>query len=95
MVRKAYKYRIGLTNGQQRIVHAMLEEARWVYNQTLAMRKDVWEQRQDRSSATTASSILMKRRLLPRSSKAGGWPRSRHVSQLLGSQALQIRSTKV
>ena len=49
MVRKAYKYRIGLTNGQQRIVHAMLEEARWVYNQTLAMREDAWEQRQERS----------------------------------------------
>jgi len=40
MVRKAYKYRIGPTKGQQRILHEMLEEARWVYNQTLALRKD-------------------------------------------------------
>jgi len=47
MVRKAYKYRIGPTKGQQRVLNEMLEEARWVYNQTLATRKDGWEQRQE------------------------------------------------
>jgi len=46
MARKAYKYRIGPTKGQQRILNEMLEEARWTYNQTIAIRKDAWEQRQ-------------------------------------------------
>jgi putative transposase len=36
-----------LTKGQQRILNAMLEECRHVYNQTLAARRDAWEQRQE------------------------------------------------
>jgi putative transposase len=39
-MRKAYKYRIYLTNGQRRILNTMLEECRWTYNQTLAARRD-------------------------------------------------------
>ncbi|HEY3227970.1 MAG TPA: transposase, partial [Roseiflexaceae bacterium] len=39
-MRKAYKYRIYLTNGQRRILNTMLSECRWVYNQTLAARRD-------------------------------------------------------
>ena len=39
-MRKAYKYRIYLTNGQRRLLEAQLEECRWVYNQTLAARRD-------------------------------------------------------
>src|SRR5436853_5240707 len=34
-MRKTYKYRIYLQNGQRRILNTMLEECRWVYNQTL------------------------------------------------------------
>ena len=43
---KAYKYRIYPTNGQQRVLSQLLEECRWLYNQTLAYRKDAWEQEQ-------------------------------------------------
>ena len=32
-MRKTYKYRIYLTNGQRRILTNQLEECRWVYNQ--------------------------------------------------------------
>ncbi|MDZ4719374.1 MAG: RNA-guided endonuclease TnpB family protein [Roseiflexaceae bacterium] len=39
-MRKAFKYRIYLTNGQRRILEQQLEECRFVYNQTLALRRD-------------------------------------------------------
>jgi putative transposase len=45
-MRKAFKYRIYLTNGQRRILERQLEECRWLYNQTLAARKIAWEQQQ-------------------------------------------------
>jgi len=45
-MRKAFKYRIYLTNGQRRILEQHLEECRWVYNETLATRKNAWEQEQ-------------------------------------------------
>jgi putative transposase len=47
-MRKAFKYRIYLTNGQRRILEQQLEECRWVYNATLALRKNAWEQEQRR-----------------------------------------------
>ena len=42
-MRKAYKYRIYLTKGQRRILEQQLEECRYVYNQTLAARRDAHE----------------------------------------------------
>ncbi len=39
-MRKAFKYRVYLTNGQRRILEQQLEECRWVYNKTLAARRD-------------------------------------------------------
>lgn len=39
-MRKAFKYRIYLTNGQRRILEQQLEECRWAYNETLAARRD-------------------------------------------------------
>src|SRR5215217_7304651 len=39
-MRKAFKYRIYLANGQRRILEQQLEECRWVYNQVLAIRRD-------------------------------------------------------
>lgn len=44
-MRKAFKYRIYLTNGQRRILERQLEECRWVYNETLAARKRAYEER--------------------------------------------------
>jgi putative transposase len=43
-MRKAFKYRIYLTNGQRRILEHQLEECRWVYNQTRAARQEAYEQ---------------------------------------------------
>ena len=44
-MRKAFKYRIFLTNGQRRILERQLEECRWVYNETLAERKRAYDER--------------------------------------------------
>ena len=44
-MRKAFKYRIYLTNGQRRILEQQLETCRWVYNQTLAERKRAYLER--------------------------------------------------
>jgi putative transposase len=44
-MRKAFKYRIYLTNGQKRILNAQLEECRWLYNEILAIRKRAYEKR--------------------------------------------------
>src|SRR5215204_864619 len=41
-MRKTFKYRVYLTNGQRRILEHQLEECRWVYNQTLAVRRDAY-----------------------------------------------------
>src|SRR4249919_3213169 len=43
-MRKAFKYRVYLTNGQRRILESQLEECRWVYNQTLEVRRDAYEE---------------------------------------------------
>jgi putative transposase len=43
-MRKAFKYRIFPTKRQTSLLEKQLEECRWLYNQTLAMRKDAWEQ---------------------------------------------------
>ncbi|WP_165360632.1 helix-turn-helix domain-containing protein, partial [Candidatus Chloroploca sp. Khr17] len=44
-MRKSFKYRIYLTNGQRRILEQQLEKCRWVYNETLAERKRAYEER--------------------------------------------------
>lgn len=47
MHKKTFQYRIYPTKRQQRLLEQTLEECRWLYNQTLAYRKDAWEQRQE------------------------------------------------
>jgi len=42
-MRKTYKYRIYLQNGQRRILNTMLEECRWVYNQTVEAREFAYQ----------------------------------------------------
>jgi putative transposase len=44
-MRKSFKYRIYLSNGQRRILEQQLELSRWVYNETLAERKRAYEER--------------------------------------------------
>ena len=44
-MRRSFRYRIYLTNGQRRILEQQLEEGRWTYNETLAERKRAYEER--------------------------------------------------
>ncbi len=47
-MRKAFKYRVYLTNGQRRILEQQLEACRWAYNETLAERKRAFAERGER-----------------------------------------------
>ncbi len=42
-MRKTFKYRIAPTKGQQRLLEQQLEECRWVYNKTIEVRRDAYE----------------------------------------------------
>jgi putative transposase len=81
-MRKAYKYRIYLTNGQRRILNMMLEECRWVYNHTLASRRDAYEQGVSRSWYETKA-------MLPH------WKETRPSLKLVHSQVLQNVTQRV
>ena len=45
LLKSAYQYRLWPTKGQERLLEQQLELCRWVYNQTLAVRRDAWEER--------------------------------------------------
>src|SRR5262249_16310094 len=45
-MRKAMKYRLCPTKAQTTILEQTLEACRWVYNKTLEVRKNAWEQAQ-------------------------------------------------
>jgi hypothetical protein len=44
---KSFKYRLCPNKQQQRLLHAQLEECRWLYNHLLAARKSAWKERQE------------------------------------------------
>ncbi|MGB4252359.1 MAG: helix-turn-helix domain-containing protein, partial [Candidatus Methanoculleus thermohydrogenotrophicum] len=46
MLVKAYRYRLYPTKSQISQMEQTLEICRWVYNETLAMRKNAWEREQ-------------------------------------------------
>ncbi len=46
-MRKMYQYRMYPTKKQLNVLETTLEECRWLYNNTLAYRKEAWEQRQE------------------------------------------------
>jgi putative transposase len=81
-MRKAFKYRIYLTNGQRRILEQQLEECRWVYNQTLATRRDAYEQGVSLSWYETKA-------MLP------SWKEMRPSLKLVHSQVLQNITQRV
>jgi putative transposase len=81
-MRKAFKYRIYLTNGQRRILNTTLEECRWVYNQTLAARRDAYEQGVSLSWYETKA-------MLP------SWKETRPSLKLAHSQVLQNVTQRV
>lgn len=83
-VRKsAYQYRLHLTKGQQRLLEQQLEECRWVYNQTLAARRDAWEQRQETLGLYDTQAMLPE------------WKADRKTLKLVHSQVLQNVQVRV
>jgi putative transposase len=82
-MRKAYTYRISPTKGQQRLLNTMLEECRFVYNQTLAARREAWEQRQESRGLYDTQSFLP------------AWKVDRPSLKLVHSQVLQNVQVRV
>jgi putative transposase len=82
-MRKAYKYRISPTKGQQHILNTILEECRFVYNQTLAARREAWEQRQESPGLYDTQSLLP------------AWKVDRPSLKLVHSQVLQNVQVRV
>ncbi len=58
LMRKTMKYRLYPTRHQQRLLDDTLDTCRQVYNQTLAHRKEAWEQRQDTLSLYQTNAML-------------------------------------
>jgi putative transposase len=82
-MRKAYKYRIYLTNGQQRLLERQLEECRWVYNETLAERKRAYEERGESHRLYDTQAMLP------------GWKLTRPALRQVHSQVLQNVQVRV
>ena len=82
IMRKAFKYRIYLTNGQRRVLEQQLEECRWVYNQML-------EARRDAHAASSPLDLYDTTNLLP------PWKAERPTLKLVHSQILQNISQRV
>lgn len=55
---KRFLYRIYPTKKQRHTLDAMLEECRWVYNETLAYRKQAWEERKEQVSLYDTIKLL-------------------------------------
>lgn len=74
---KTFKYRIYPTKAQESILERMLEECRWVYNKTLEVRKNSYEQN------GVSLSYYDTKKLLP------DWKEQRSTLKLVHSQVLQ------
>src|SRR5215211_8561774 len=81
-MRKSYRYRIYLQNGQRRILNAMQEECRWVYNQTLEAREFAYEQ-------SIKCGLYDTQAMLP------GWKQTHPSLKLVHSQVLQNVQVRV
>jgi len=80
---KAYRYRIYPTKSQVTLLEQTLEICRWVYNDTLALRKDAWEQEQRSISLFETNKILT------------GWKREHPELKRVHSQVLQNVQVRV
>jgi len=81
-MRTTYKYRIYLTNGQRRILNTMLEECRFVYNQTLEAREFAYQH-------GIKCSLYDTQAMLPQ------WKQTRPSLKLVHSQVLQNVQVRV
>ena len=82
-MRKSFKYRIYLTNGQRHILEQQLEQCRWAYNETLAERRRAYEERGE------SLRLYDTQALLPL------WKLTRPALKLVHSQVLQNISVRV
>jgi putative transposase len=82
-MRKSFKYRIYLSNGQRRILEQQLEECRWAYNETLAERKRAYEERGESLHLYDTQAMLPV------------WKLTRPALKLVHSQVLQNISVRV
>ncbi|NCC36929.1 MAG: transposase [Chloroflexia bacterium] len=82
-MRKAFQYRIYPSHGQERLLMQMLEECRWLYNETLATRKRVWEEQQHPLGLYDTQALLP------------GWKETRPALKRVHSQVLQNVQVRV
>lgn len=83
LLKFAYQYRLWPTKGQERLLEQQLEICRWVYNQTLAARRDAWDKRQE------SLGLYDTNKLLP------GWKLERPSLKQVHSQVLQNVQVRV
>ena len=74
---KTYRYRLYPTKSQVTLFERTLEICRWVYNDTLALRKNAWEREQRSVSLYETNKILT------------GWKREQPELKQVHSQVLQ------
>src|SRR3990170_4098277 len=55
---KAFRFRLYPTKAQQTRLNAALESLRWVYNETLAVRRNSWEQEHESVSLFKTNKLL-------------------------------------
>src|ERR1044071_1910975 len=82
-MRKTMKYRLYPTKHQQRLLDETLDICCQVYNQTLAHRKEAWEQRQEALSLYETNTMLTQ------------WKRERPALSQVHSQVLQNAQERV
>jgi putative transposase len=82
-MRKTFKYRIYLANGQRRILEQQLEECRWLYNEILATRRRAYEE------------SAMSLRLYDMQNAIPAWKKERPSLRLVHSLVLQNVNVRV
>ena len=82
-MRKAYRYRLYPSKSQVTLLEQTLEVCRWVYNDTLALRKTAWEQEQHSISLYETNKILTQ------------WKKERPDLNRVHSQVLQNVQVRV
>lgn len=82
-MRKAFQYRIYPSHAQERLLMQMLEECRWLFNETLATRKRAWEERQQTLGLYDTQALLP------------GWKEQRPALKRVHSQVLQNVQVRV
>jgi putative transposase len=80
---KAFQYRLYPTKAQKTTLNKTLESLRWVYNETLAVRKNSWEQEKKNINLTQSNKLLT------------GWKKEHSELNAVYSQVLQDAQVRV